>query len=244
MNLKLNILIVEDEPIIADHIEQYVLDAGFNSVGITDSYTDAKRLIDDKHPDLMLLDINLGDGPDGVDLAHYINQTHKKPFIFITSNTDNKTLERVKLTNPSGFIIKPFKAKDIETQINLAWHSYSTQKENQQINFSDSFLVNDHFFIKDKHSLIKVNYADVLYAEACDNYSIIYTRQTKYVLSYPLKVVEEKLSPFHFFRTHRSFLVNLHHIEKVNPKEVIVNGKEIPVSENSRAELIQKLNLF
>jgi DNA-binding LytR/AlgR family response regulator len=101
--------------------------------------------------------------------------------------------------------------------------------------------VNDHFFIKDKHSLVKVNYADVLYAEACDNYSIIYTKQTKYILSYTLKVVEEKLSLFQFFRTHRSFLVNLKHIEKVNPKEVLVNGKEIPVSENSRARIIAEV---
>lgn len=244
MSHKLNILIVEDEPVIADHIEQYILDAGFNCIGITDSYSDAKVLIDTKHPDLLLLDINLGDGPDGIDLAHYINQTNKKPFIFISSNTDSKTLERVKLTNPSGFIVKPFKAKDIETQINLAWHSFNLQKENTQISFSDSFLINDHFFIKDKHSLVKVNYADVLYAEACDNYSIIYTKQTKYILSYTLKVVEEKLNTFNFFRTHRSFLVNLKHIEKVNPKEVLVNGKEIPVSENSRQELLQKLNLF
>lgn len=244
MSHKLNILIVEDEPLIADHIEQYVLDAGFSSAGIADSFSDAKKLIEANSPDLMLLDINLGDGPDGIDLAHYINQTYKKPFIFISSNTDNKTLERVKLTNPMGFIVKPFKAKDIETQINLAWHSYTTQKENKLINFSDSFLVNDHFFIKDKHSLIKVNYADVLYAEACDNYTIIYTTASKYILSYTLKVVEDKLSPFHFFRTHRSFLVNLQHIQKVNPKDVIVNNKEIPVSENSRSELLQKLNLF
>lgn len=244
MSTKLKILIVEDEPIIADHIEQYVLDAGFNSTGITDNFQDTKQLIQKEDPDLILLDINLGDGPDGIDIANYINQHYKKPFIFISSNTDSKTLERVKLTNPSGFIVKPFKASDIQTQINLAWHSFNLQKENTQIQFTDSFLVNDHFFIKDKHSLVKVNYADVLYAEACDNYSIIYTKHTKYILSYTLKVVEEKLSLFNFFRTHRSFLVNLKHIEKVNPKEVLVNGKEIPVSENSRTELLQKLNLF
>ena len=244
MSHKLNILIVEDEPLIADQIEQHVLDSGFKSAGIADNFNDTKELLQKGNPDLILLDINLGDGPDGVDIAHYINQHYKKPFIFISSNTDTKTLERVKLTNPFGFIVKPFKAGDIQTQINLAWHSFNLQKENTQVSFSDSFLVNDHFFIKDKHSLIKVNYSDVLYAEACDNYSIIYTKQTKYILSYTLKVVEEKLNLFNFFRTHRSFLVNLKHIEKVNPKEVLVNGKEIPVSENSRQELLQKLNLF
>lgn len=244
MNPKLSILIVEDEPLIADHIEQYVIDAGFESAGIADNYADARNILNTKSIDLILLDINLGDGPDGVDLAHHINQAHRKPFIFISSNTDSKTLERVKLTNPMGFIVKPFKARDIETQINLAWHSYNLQQENRQVNFSESFLVNDHFFIKDKHSLVKVNYADVLYAEACDNYTIIYTTQTKYILSYTLKIVEEKLLPFHFFRTHRSFLVNLNHVQKVNPRDVLVNGKEIPVSESSRSDLLQKLNLF
>jgi two-component system response regulator LytT len=88
-----------------------------------------------ENPDLILLDINLGDGPDGIDIAHYINQHYKKPFIFISSNTDAKTLERVKLTNPFGFIVKPFKASDIQTQINLAWHSFNLQKENTQVSF-------------------------------------------------------------------------------------------------------------
>jgi DNA-binding LytR/AlgR family response regulator len=244
MVTKLKIAIIEDEPLIADHIEQYVLDAGLTCSGIADNFLDAKQLILKENPDLILLDINLGDGPDGIDVAHYINQNYKKPFIFISSNTDSKTLERVKLTKPFGFIVKPFKASDIQTQINLAWHSYNLQKENTQVSFSESFLVNDHFFIKDKHSLVKVNYSDVLYAEACDNYSIIYTKLTKYILSYTLKVVEEKLNLFNFYRTHRSFLVNLKHIEKVNPKEVLVDGKEIPVSENSRTELLKKLNLF
>ena len=102
MTSDLKIAIVEDEPLIADHIEQYVLDAGFNSAGIADNFTDAKELLQKENPDLILLDINLGDGPDGIDIAHYINQHHKKPFIFISSNTDAKTLERVKLTNPFG----------------------------------------------------------------------------------------------------------------------------------------------
>ena len=83
MSSDLKIAIVEDEPLIADHIEQYVLDAGFNSAGIADNFTDAKELLQKENPDLILLDINLGDGPDGIDIAHYINQHYKKPFIFI-----------------------------------------------------------------------------------------------------------------------------------------------------------------
>lgn len=242
--MQAKVLIVEDEPIIADHIEQYILDAGHVTAGIADDFAGAKKLLEESHPDVILLDINLGDGPDGVDIAHYINTHYQKPFVFISSNTDAKTLERVKLTNPSGFIVKPFKAMDIKMQIELALHSFQLKNEHAQVQFSDSFLVNDHFFIKDKHSLVKVNYIDVLYAEACDNYTIIYTINAKYILSYTLKVVEEKLLPFHFFRTHRSFLVNLKHIQKVNPKEVLVNGKEIALSENSRSDLMQKLNLF
>lgn len=244
MEPNLKILVIEDEPLIADHIEQCLIDEGFKSAGIADNFNEAKELLQKENPDLILLDINLGDGPDGIDIAHYINLHYKKPFIFISSNTDAKTLERVKLSNPFGFIIKPFKAKELKTQINLAWHSYNLKKQNEFVQFSDSILVNNHFFIKEKHSFVKINYADVLYAEACDNYSIIYCTQAKYIISYTLKVVEEKLGLFNFFRTHRSFLVNLNHIQKVNPKEVIVNGKEIPVSENNRSELLQKLNLF
>ncbi len=242
---KLKICIVEDEPIIADYLEQCLLDDGFEVVGIADSFDQAKKLLMNSQPDLLLLDINLGTGPDGVDLAHFINQQINKPFLFVTSNTDAQTLERVKLTNPAGFVMKPFRKEDLITQIELAWHAFQVRAAHSQIDFTSSVLANTHFFIKDKQKLVKLAYSDITYAEACDNYSILYTKEAKFIISYSLKHVETKLPLKEFLRVHRSYMVNLEQISQINPKSlVLIDGKEIPVSDAHRSELLKRVNLF
>ena len=242
---KLKICIVEDEPIIADYLEQCLLDDGFEVVGIADSFDQAKKLLMNSQPDLLLLDINLGTGPDGVDLAHFINQQINKPFLFVTSNTDAQTLERVKLTNPAGFVMKPFRKEDLITHIELAWHAFQVRAAHSQIDFTSSVLANTHFFIKDKQKLVKLAYSDITYAEACDNYSILYTKEAKFIISYSLKHVETKLPLKEFLRVHRSYMVNLEQISQINPKSlVLIDGKEIPVSDAHRSELLKRVNLF
>lgn len=241
---KLKLFIVEDEPLIADYLEQCLLDEGFECVGIADSFEQAKQLLQRCQPDVLLLDINLGSGPDGVDVAHFVNQSVNKPFLYVTSNTDSKTLERVKLTNPSGFITKPFRKQDLKAQIELAWHAFEVRRDNQQVDFSSSVLSKSHFFIKDKQKLIKLAYSDILFVEACDNYSILYTKESKFVISYSLKHVEAKLPGKEFMRVHRSYVVNLGHISQINPKSLVLNGKDIPVSDANRSELLERVNLF
>jgi DNA-binding LytR/AlgR family response regulator len=242
---KLKLFIVEDEPIITAYLEQCLSVAGFEVVGKADSFDSAKKNLMNCKPELLLLDINLGAGPDGVDLAHFINQQLDKPFLFVTSNTDAQTLDRVKLTNPAGFIMKPFRKEDLIAQIELAWHAYQVRKGNTGVNFTNSVLANTYFFIKDKQKLVKLTYSDVSYAEACDNYSILYTKESKFIISYSLKHVEAKLPLKDFLRVHRSFMVNIAQISQINHKSlVLMDGKEIPVSEAHRAELLKRVNLF
>lgn len=242
---KLKLFIVEDEPIIMDYLEQCLLDAGFEVVGKADNFNIAKKAIQENRPDLLLLDINLGEGPDGVDLAHFVNQQLNIPFLFVTSNTDAQTLDRVKLTNPAGFIMKPFRKDDLSTQIELAWHAFQVRKSNTGVVFTNSVLANTYFFIKDKQKLVKLAYSDIGYVEACDNYSILYTKESKFIISYSLKHVEAKLPLKDFLRVHRSYLVNITQISQINPKSlVLMDGKEVPVSEAHRSELLKRVNLF
>lgn len=242
---KPRIFIVEDEPIIAAFLEQCLKDEGFECLGIADSFDEARQQLMHHKPDLMLLDINLSNGPDGIDLAHFVNQHINKPFLFVTSNTDPQTLERVKLTNPSGFVMKPFKKIDLITQIKLAWHAYQVRSSNAQVDFTNSVLANTHFFIKDKQKLVKLAYSDITYAEACDNYSILHTKDAKFVVSYSLKHVEAKLPVQEFLRVHRTYMVNVGQISQINPKSLLlIDGKEIPVSEAHRSELLKRVNLF
>ena len=228
----IKILVVEDEALIADHISFSLEEEGYEVVGIADTVEDAITLVETNQPNLVLLDINLNGNLDGIDLAGVLNNKYKIPFVYLTSNTDEKTLERVKITNPAGFIVKPFQPEDLKPAIELALYSI---KKDSNITLPSQ----DAFFIKEKYEMIKVFYDAIDFAEAADNYTTIHTENKKFLISQTLKKVEEKLSSKGFFRVHRSFLVNLAKITCIRPSSILVNEKVIPLGVNSRSELLK-----
>jgi DNA-binding LytR/AlgR family response regulator len=238
---KISIGIVEDEALIADHIAMCLEDLNYSIAFIADDAETALSGLSNELPDVILVDINLNGNIDGVDLVHKINATYQLPIIYLTSNSEKATIDRVKLTNPAGFILKPYTEKDLDTQIQIAMHKYF---ENNQISSQDTNNQSDSFFIKDKHYLVKVKYDEILYVEALDNYCAIYTKEKRYVLSQTLKSVEEKMIHHNFLRSHRSYLVNIDKIEKIQHRNLWINGKELPLSEANKKELMNRVNLL
>lgn len=239
MNEKLKILIVEDEAIIADHISDCVEQMGHSVISIIDDGNDLISEIGNLSPDIALLDIKISGTIDGVDVAHHLNRLGI-PFVFISSNADDKTLSRVKLTNPLGFIFKPFSKEQLKLSIELAISNYNNLKKHTEI-VNDSEIKEDNIYIKDKQKYVKVETSSILYCEALDNYSAVYTDKQRFVLSFSLKTLGEKLSTNLFERIHRSYLVNTKKIDSIGPKSVIIGKKEIPITEAARQELLGKL---
>jgi len=101
------ILVVEDDLIIQLFIEFTIKKVGFEVVGSARSCNEAIEILKKTKPDFILLDIGLIGNKDGIDTAEIINSEFKIPFIFMTGNTDEATLNRAKKANPLGFIFKP-----------------------------------------------------------------------------------------------------------------------------------------
>ena len=114
------ILIVEDEPAIAHDIAAILTGNGYQVCGIAHSSTKAMDYLVTKSPDIALLDISIKGDKDGVDIAHIIKKKHNIPFVFLTSFADKDTIERVKETAPYGYIVKPFKERDLAPAIEVA----------------------------------------------------------------------------------------------------------------------------
>lgn len=234
--MKKQILIVEDEALIADHLAACLESEGYIVQGIFDEAEAALAHLQHQRPDLILLDIQLAGALDGVDLAAAVLSTSKVPVVYLTSNTDARTLARVKLTQPSGFIVKPFQPADLRPAIELALYAHDQVRAPHA---PAPVTQDDSFFIKDKHVLERVHYRDILCAEAMDNYTRIHLPDRKYMLSQTLKVVEEKLKNHGFFRIHRTWLVNVARITCIRPTSVSIGEMEIPSSTTARAELLQ-----
>ncbi len=238
MKKSLSILIVEDEALVADHLAMSIESEGFNVVDIVDNAEDVFQILDEKNVDLILLDINIIGNLSGIDVAHHVNTNYDIPFIYLTSNTDAKTIEQVKLTSPYGFIVKPFQESDLKPTIDIAYHGWQTKRGQKK---KKSVTKEDHIYIKEKHKLTKVLFEDIIYFEACDNYCKIYTTKGKFMLSKTLKNLTEDLPKEDFFKTHRSFVINYNYIQSILPKSVIINEKEIPLSESGRKTLLERI---
>jgi len=126
MHKDLKILIVEDEPLIAEDILGFLETAGFSNISIVYDYKSAALVLEQELVEIVLLDINLEGELNGMDVAKKINKEHHLPFIFITSYSDSATIKEVKELHPVGYIVKPFNGKEIPAVLELGYELFYT----------------------------------------------------------------------------------------------------------------------
>ena len=122
---QIQILIVEDDPIIADDISVMLEKNSFNVSGVAYNKTKALGLIDEKTFDVALLDINLNGRNEGFEIAEYLNATKKIPFLYLTSYTEKSILEKAKKTIPMAYLVKPFTETDLLASLEISMYTFS-----------------------------------------------------------------------------------------------------------------------
>ena len=129
---KIQILIVEDEGLIAKDLQSMLRRLGYEvpvTVGTGDLAIQTAMA---NQPDLILMDIQLRGNMDGVMAAKVINAQQDVPIVYLTANSDEATLQRAKVTDPFGFLIKPFEERSIQAGIEVALYKYKTEKQNRE----------------------------------------------------------------------------------------------------------------
>ena len=121
---KTNILIVEDESIVAKDIAQSLKKLGYNVIETASSGEAAVIIAEEKKPDLVLMDIMLKGEMSGIDAANFIHEKNNIPVIFLTAYADESTLSKAKISEPYGYIIKPFKEIDLHSNIEMALYKH------------------------------------------------------------------------------------------------------------------------
>jgi transcriptional regulator with GAF, ATPase, and Fis domain len=123
-----SVLIVEDEFAVANDLRGILERAGYIVTGTAASVAKALGLLEQQRPDLVLLDIRLKGPQTGIALAQQLNTAHI-PFVYLSANTNTSTLEEVKATQPYGFIVKPFREKDVLVALEIAQHRHAHSVE-------------------------------------------------------------------------------------------------------------------
>jgi len=127
--VKNKIMVVEDEIIVAEHIRRSLQNMGYSVTSVASSGAEAIKDAEDNNPDLVLMDIVLDGEIDGIETAKLIRSRFNIPIVFLTAFSDEKILERAKITEPFGYVIKPFNGTELRINIEIALYKHKMERE-------------------------------------------------------------------------------------------------------------------
>jgi PAS domain S-box-containing protein len=125
----INILLVEDEQIVAKYVEKQLTSAGYGILASVTKGEEAIEKVKSLNPDVVLMDIKLIDGMDGVEAADFIRKNYQTPVIFLTSLTDDESFQRAKTAEPFGYLVKPIDIKEFNRVVDMALYKNKIYKE-------------------------------------------------------------------------------------------------------------------
>lgn len=195
------------------------VDLGYEVSGILPRGEEAIVHCRENPPDILLLDIKLKGEWSGIQTAKAIQKEMDIPIIYLTANADDATFDEAKQTRPFAFLSKPYKKLDLQRTIDLVINQLKDPialNETKIAPEEDSYILSDRIFIRHKEKMVKLFIKDILYVVAERSYCRIFSEDMEYLLSIPLKNLEEKLQAEHLMRIHRSYIVNLQQIDEVS----------------------------
>ncbi len=251
MEQPIKILIVEDNVIIADDMQSMLEEIGYEIVDNVIVYEQAVEVLKSQQVDLVLIDIILASDKTGIDLGKHIRENYDIPFIFVTSNSDRATVENAKTVKPNGYLVKPFEQQDLYTSIEIALSNFIYGKQNNGGNLSEDInedvpmsnsILKDSIFVKKQHLYYRIQFGDIQFIKADNVYLEVNTIDKKFLVRSPLKDYLEKLPKKKFYRAHKSYIVNVDHIDAINSKDIMINNTLIPISKDFKEFIISAMN--
>jgi DNA-binding LytR/AlgR family response regulator len=238
----MKILVVEDEMIISEDIRWMLEERNYTVTDQAVDYDDAIQSIENNPPDLVLLDINLKGAKTGIDVAVSLNEKLNIPFIYTSSLGDKTTIDLAKATNPSAYLVKPFKEEQLMVAIEIAISNFD--KKINTKHQEGVAIYNDAIFVKDKHKIVKVFLTDIMYLKKCENYLDIYTAEERFTVRSTINGFIDSLGFNKLYRIHKSYAVNLDFVSGMTQNSIMLDQIEVPLSKSYAIDLKSKLRIF
>jgi DNA-binding LytR/AlgR family response regulator len=235
--MNLRCLIIDDEPIARRGMEEYVNEVPFlHLAGACESAVKAAAWLAENQADLLLLDIRLP-RLSGIDFLKSLKQP---PLVIFTTAFPEYALEGYEL-DVIDYLVKP---------ISFDRFLKAAQKANDFFSLKQKTAapgITGYFFIKCNHKFEKVNFTDLLYVEAMQNYCIVHVPGRKLITYITFSSLQEKLPPQRFVKVHKSYLVALDKVTAIEGNEILIGQSRIPISRHLKDEVMKRImgnNLF
>lgn len=226
----INVLIVEDELLIAETIKLYLEERNHKVIDIAISYDEAIKLIEDKRPDIALLDIRLYGEKSGIDVARYIKDRNLPiPYIIVSSQYDQDYIEKAMHAGAGGYITKPITKETLWSSLELAVLRSEHVEDDKYVD------------LKISHGLQRVRISEILYIKSDHVYVEVVGASFKYYGRYSLGDMLNLINEPQFIQCHRSYIINLDKVEKYSSSKVWIGDSELPVSLKYKSAIKAKL---
>lgn len=227
--MKIKCVITDDEPVARKGIQGYIEKVPFfELVGICDNAMALNSLLKEKEVDLLFLDIEMP-YMNGVELLQSLS---KRPKIIFTTAYEKYALQGFEL-EAIDFLLKPISFDRFLKAANKAHELLS--------NSSGPFSEQDFIFVKADHKLVKVQWDEVIYIKAMENYISLYTSEKRYIIHKTMKSVVESISSEKFLQVHKSYIIQTSKITGINGNVIELGAFQIPVSRNYKERLMEKV---
>lgn len=241
------IIIIDDEPLARSIVAEYIQNhSDLELVAECNNGFEGVKAIMQHKPDLIFLDIQMPK-INGFEMLEILDE---KPSVIFTTAFDEFAIKAFE-ANAVDYLLKPFDKDRFDSALKKWKEQKSTEKE------IDALIENTNKQPEEKNRIVVRNGSDIqivptgeiVYIEAYDDYVKIFTKDSYYLKKKTMTYYEQTLDSSLFFRTHRSFIINLQHLNKIEPLEkntfvvILKNGKKVPLSRTGYSKIKELLGI-
>jgi DNA-binding LytR/AlgR family response regulator len=231
--MKLKCVIIDDEPIARKVLQEYIEEIEFLELaGQAENPLKAMALLNAEEIDILLLDINMPK-INGID---FLKSSRNTTSVIITTAYAEYAVESYGL-DVLDYLVKPIGFDRFLKACNKAKEAVELRRMAK----AAAPKVSDHFFIKANNQIEKVFYSDLLYAEAMLNYVMLYTTSKKMMVYVTIKSLEEQLPADQFIKVHKSFIVNISKVQRIEGNVINIGNEKITISQSLREKVVGEI---
>src|SRR6201991_4918631 len=229
MSLKIKCIITDDEPFARKGLQGYIAQIDFLELkGVCENALELNSLLKKEPVDLLFLDIEM----PYLTGIEFLKQLPAPPRVIFTTAYEKYALQGFEL-EVLDYLLKPISFDRFLKAANKAFDYFRQQQA--------PAAVEDYIFVKADNRLEKISFADILFAEALENYVAIYTREKKIITHLTLKMLQEKLPSAAFVQPHKSYLVAIDKINSIEGNILHINQFQVPISKYQKDEIMEKI---
>jgi DNA-binding LytR/AlgR family response regulator len=232
--MKLNCIVIDDEPLARKGIKEYIDDVDFLTlVGEFESPLKAVELLSSGKVQLIFLDIQM----PKISGLEFLKSLQSAPRVIFTTAYPQHALDGFEL-NALDYLVKPISFERFLKASLKAKEYYELRVQNKP---QENTAAADYLFIKADGKLVKILYQDILYVEALQNYVTIHTKEKKFMTYLTFHSIEEFLPANLFIKTHKSYLIAISKVDSIDGNCIQIGAHTIPVSRNLKDEVMETL---